>query len=302
MQVSVIIPTRDRVHSLSALLDSLDRAQIPDDVSLEVFVVNNGSTDNTAVMLKKRLELSDGYSLIILEQELPGKSRALNSALAELGGDLVVVLDDDVIVDQSCIAKHVEAHRQTGFAAVQGRVLPGKDPEGKSADPRRLSEYNIPFSNHGDEICEIRGVIGTNASFKRAVIERVGLFDVRLGPGASGFSEDTDFSLRMRRAGFKIGYAPDAVVYHELNPARYGRAYHRDQQFRQGVSRSIYRRDSIAFRVVPNLVANGFRWLLYRMLGQTQKAYKTEGRVLKSLGYLAGKVRRSGDPRGKAGK
>jgi GT2 family glycosyltransferase len=108
--------------------------------------------------------------------------------------------------------------------------------------------------------------------------------------------------MRMRRAGFKIGYAPDAIVYHELNPARYGRAYHRDQQFRQGVSRSIYRRDSIAFRVLPNLVANSFRWLLYRTLGKTHKAYKTEGRVLKSLGYLAGKVRPSTDKRGKAGR
>lgn len=57
-------------------------------------------------------------------------------------------------------------------------------------------------------------------SFKGEVWERVGLFDLRLGPGASGFSEDTEFSIRICKAGFKIGYTPHAVVYHELNPER----------------------------------------------------------------------------------
>jgi GT2 family glycosyltransferase len=212
-----------------------------------------------------------------------------------------MILDDDVVIDRDCIAKHVEAHRQTGFAAVQGRVLPGKDPEGKNGDPARLREYNIPIINYGEKMREIRGVIGTNASFKRTVIERVGLFDVRLGPGASGFSEDSDFSNRMRKAGFKIGYAPDAVVLHELNPARFGRTYHRHVEFRKGVSRSIHRKDSIAFRIAPNLIANCFRWLFYTLVGNTQKAYKTEGRVLKCLGYLVGKMRRLARSRDNAG-
>src|SRR6185503_16024061 len=105
--------------------------------------------------------------------------------------------------------------------------------------------------DYGEEIIAIRGLTGTNMSFKREVFERVGLFDLRLGPGASGFSEDTEFSLRIRRAGFRIGYTPHAVVYHELDPARYGSTYNRDVQFRKGLSRSIYRRDSIVFRVVP---------------------------------------------------
>jgi len=56
---------------------------------------------------------------------------------------------------------------------------------------------------------------------KREVIKQVGLFYPRLGPGALGFSEDTEYSMRIRKAGFSIGYAPDAVVFHELRPERY---------------------------------------------------------------------------------
>ena len=98
--------------------------------------------------------------------------------------------------------------------------------------------------------------------------------------------------MRIRRAGFKIGYTPHAVVYHELNPGRYGRAYNRDVEYRKGMSRSLYRRDSIAFNVMPNLFANCFRLVLYRSLGKREKAYKTEGRLFKCLGYVAGKLRR----------
>jgi GT2 family glycosyltransferase len=129
-------------------------------------------------------------------------------------------------------------------------------------------------------------------SFKREVVERVGLFDVRLGPGASGFSEDTEFSVRVRKAGFRIGYTPHAVAYHELNPARYGRAYDREAEFRKGLSRSIYRGDSVVFKIIPNLIANYLRLMIYRWIGSWHKAHKTEGRVYKHLGYLAGKIRR----------
>src|SRR5437867_8455364 len=57
------------------------------------------------------------------------------------------------------------------------------------------------------------------------------------------------------------------------------------------MSRSIYRHDSIPFRVIPNLVANCLRYGLYCLLGKTQKAYKTEGRIMKCWGYLMGKAR-----------
>src|SRR5207245_695562 len=45
--------------------------------------------------------------------------------------------------------------------------------------------------------------------------------------------------MRVRKAGFRIGYAPHAVAYHELSPQRYGREYNRRVQYRKGMSRSI---------------------------------------------------------------
>ena len=82
--------------------------------------------------------------------------------------------------------------------------MPGVYPGGP-ADPNRLL-YNSSIIDYGRESREIRGLTGTNMSFKRKVFETVGLFDARLGPGAAGFSEDTEYSIRIRNAGFIIGY------------------------------------------------------------------------------------------------
>jgi len=292
-KICVIIPTRDRVASLRALILSLESAETPADWAVEIIAVNNGSSDGTLEMLQEESARENRYPLRVLNQPQPGKSRALNMALANCDGGIVLIFDDDVTADPQCLAKHLEAYQRTGFAAVQGKVLPGKDRDGRSAMPERLREYNIPHIDHGEQIIEIRGLTGTNMSFKREVLERVGSFDVRLGPGASGFSEDTEFSKRVRAAGFKIGYTPHAIVYHELSPARYGRAYHRDVQYRKGISRSIYRTDSIAFKVLPRLWGHFCNYCLSRMLGQRAKAYRAEGRMLKAYGYVMGKLGRA---------
>lgn len=287
---SIIIPTRNRAGSLKRLLTSFDSIEWPDSADSELLIVDNGSNDQTRSVLSAEHAKFRKCSLRVLEEAQKGKSSALNRGLAAAKGDIILILDDDVVTHRELLVKHLECYGVSHFDAIQGRVLPGLDLDDRPADSRRLREYNTPIINYGEEICEIRGLTGTNMSFNRAVFEKVGFFDPRLGPGASGFSEDTEFSMRIRKAGFKIGYTPRAVVYHELNPARYGRAYNRDVEYRKGVSRSIYRHDSILFRVFPDLVTNCLRYGIYRILRLSQKAYKTEGRIMKCWGYLSGKL------------
>ncbi len=291
MWFSVIIPTRNRERSLKRLFESLDAVECPDSIQFEVVVVDNGSTDGTGSFLAQQKEKARKFSLRVLQEEQRGKASALNRGLAVSTGQVFLVVDDDVVLHPHWLTKLLECYRNTAFDAIQGRVLPGVDPQGRPAEPLRIREYNIPIVDYGDETREIRGMIATNVSFKREVFEKIGFYDPRLGAGAAGFGEDTEYSLRIRKAGFKIGYTPHAIVYHELDPVRYGRRYNRRVQYLKGLSRSIYRRDSIIFNVVPNLLANCIRMGIYKTLGKTQKAYKTEGRVMKYLGYLAGKWR-----------
>ncbi len=55
---------------------------------------------------------------------------------------------------------------------------------------------------------------GANMAFRREVFRRVGLFDTRLGAGASGCSEDSEMWYRILAARMAIGYEPRAVVWH----------------------------------------------------------------------------------------
>jgi GT2 family glycosyltransferase len=291
-KVSLLVPTRNRKESLRRLLESIDRIEIPQQVQVSVTVIDNGSADGTAAFLTAKINRPTNVSFLTLTESRQGKASALNRGLACTTGDVFLVIDDDVVVDPHLITGHLQGYRATHFDALQGRILPGVDPAGRGADPGRLREYNIPLIDYGRDYCEIRGLTGTNMSFKREVFEKIGFFDPRLGPGAAGYSEDSEFSIRARRAGFKIGYTPHAIVYHELSPERYGRKYNRDAEYRKGLSRSIYRGDSILFRVIPDLLANCVRYGFYKSIGRSQKASKTEGRLMKHWGYLAGKLRR----------
>jgi len=291
--ISLIVATFNRCHSLTRLLKSLDCLELPDAGTLEVLVVDNDSTDGTRGLLLEKQQRSLKYSLAILHEPQRGKSAALNLGLKNCAGEIICVVDDDVVLDSKWIRGVMESHRISKFEALQGRVLPGVDPFGTSADPTKLYCYNIPIVDFGEQFKAIRGLTGTNMSFKRGVFERVGFFDVKLGPGASGFSEDTEFSRRIRAAGFNIGYTPYPVVYHELDPSRYGRRYNRTVQFRKGLSRSIYRRDSLSRKVLPELVGNCFKFCIYAALGKSGKLYRAEGRILRGLGYLQGRVRAS---------
>jgi len=290
VDVSVIVPTFNRASSVQRLLASLNACV--NTITAELLIVDNGSTDDTASVLAQATRECTKFSLRILREERQGKSNALNRGLRSAQGKIFLIVDDDVVVHPQCLIQHVKSYSVSSFDAVQGRVLPGIDVDGRPADPNRLLEYNIPIIDYGGEMREIRGLTGTNMSFKREVFDKVGEFDTRLGPGAAGFSEDSEYSIRIRKAGFKIGYTPHAVVYHELSLARYGREYNRRVEYRKGLSRSVYRTDSIFLRVLPDLAVNCVRYGVYRLLGKTQKAYKTEGRMMKCWGYLSGKVRR----------
>ncbi|HXG53407.1 MAG TPA: glycosyltransferase family 2 protein [candidate division Zixibacteria bacterium] len=298
--VSVIIPTRNRARSLERLLASIGALREADPPRAEFLFVDNGSTDGTGALLQREARREARFRMKVIEEPRPGKSNALNRGLAEAEGGIVILIDDDVVVDPAWLVSHWQFHLASGFAVAQGRVLAGTDPQGRPADPARLREYNIPIVDYGPEAREIRGFTGTNVSLDRRVVEVVGKFNPWLGPGASGYSEDTEYSRRIRAAGFRIGYAPGAVVFHELDPERYGRAYHRLTEYRKGLSRSLYRRESLWLRILPDLAVNCMRYGVYRALGRVQKAYRTEGRIMKRLGELHGRWRGAGS-RGPSG-
>ncbi|MGH7837353.1 MAG: glycosyltransferase family 2 protein, partial [Candidatus Binataceae bacterium] len=212
VKLSIIIATHARAPALQRLIDSL--APQLDTARHELFVAENGTPAPTP--LDPRLTLTH------LHEPRPGKCRVQNRAIAAAHGELIACLDDDLMVGANyvtAVENFFDSHPH--YAAMKGRIIPAEDPAIKVG---ALAPYlDLPIVDEGDCVIEVRGVLGANMAFRAAALREVGPFDERLGPGAAGHEEETEMSQRLRRAGFHVGYAPDAVVYHEVDPARASR-------------------------------------------------------------------------------
>src|SRR5271163_4567625 len=245
MKTSVIIATHNRPDSTRRLIASLAPELATG--SREIIIAENG----TPAPMQLSLE---GAPLKHLHEPCAGKCRIQNRAIAEASGEILVFLDDDLVVAPGYLAaveQFFETHRE--FAAMKGRIVAAEDPE-KKVGP--LAAYvDLPIADHGDEVIEVRGVLGANMAFRAEAIKQVGPFDERLGPGAGGHEEETEMSARIRSAGFRIGYAPRALVYHEVDPARADRERFIRIARERGRCRMLHEKHSAADVILKNAIA-----------------------------------------------
>jgi GT2 family glycosyltransferase len=245
LKTSVIIATHNRPDSLPRLVASL-APEVATGLR-EIIVAENG----TPVPMQLSLE---GAPLKHLHEPRAGKCRIQNRAIAQAGGEILVFLDDDLVVAPGyleAVENFFDTHRE--FAAMKGRILAAEDPE-KKVGP--MAAYlDLPIVDHGDEVIEVRGVLGANMAFRADALKQLGPFDERLGPGAGGHEEETEMSQRLRRAGFRIGYAPKALVYHEVDPSRANRDRFIRIARERGRCRMLHEKHSAADVILKNAIA-----------------------------------------------
>src|SRR5215210_178760 len=122
VSVSVIIATRDRAALLEETLQAIARQDAPG-VAFEVVVADNASIDRTRDVVAdaaRRLPLAIEY----VHEPRPGKSHALNTAVAAAHGDILVFTDDDVLPSTGWLAAFVRALNETGADFGTGRIMP----------------------------------------------------------------------------------------------------------------------------------------------------------------------------------
>src|SRR6185437_1286806 len=96
MKLSVIVATRHRAEAIASCLDSIAVAfarAAPLDA--EIVIVDNGSTDTTADVIRCWIDRNDAISVKSLIEPVPGKARALNRALRAAAGEVLAFTDDD---------------------------------------------------------------------------------------------------------------------------------------------------------------------------------------------------------------
>ena len=276
VKLSIIIATHARPDSLGRLIASLKPQLRPS--RSELIVAENGVAAPT--------ELADAASVTVhIHDPRPGKCRAQNLAIKRATGEILIFLDDDLIVANDYVdqvERFFTYHPE--FAAMKGRILPLEDPH-KIAGVNSVY-LDLPLVDHGDEIIEVRGVMGANMAFLGTALRAVGPFDERLGPGAAGHEEETEMSARFRRAGYHIGYSPNAVVYHEVDPSRANRARFIRVARERGRCRMIHENHSRFDVMLKNLVASARLSVASRLRVGAERRAREERRLAVARGML----------------
>ena len=117
MLVTVAVCTRNRCEALERTLRSLAAAVVPDGLSWEILVVDNGSSDATMGTIAK---LAAALPVRALAEPRVGLSHARNAAVAAARGEYMLWIDDDVLVDSRWLAAYHDAIREWPDAAFFG--------------------------------------------------------------------------------------------------------------------------------------------------------------------------------------
>jgi glycosyltransferase involved in cell wall biosynthesis len=175
-QISVIVPTFNRVGRLRQVIEALEQQQYPRD-DYEVIVVSDGSTDGTNSYLES---LHSPMQLRWLLQPNRGPAAARNAGVDQAIGDLIVFVDDDVVPQPSLLAEHMRAHCEAGReVVVLGPLL---SPEGFRMTPWVRWEQDMLMKQYkaimrGDWEPSARQFYTGNTSLRRKHILTAGGFD-----------------------------------------------------------------------------------------------------------------------------
>jgi len=301
VDVSVVISTYNRCNLLAHALESL-RHQEPVDVSYEILVVDNNSTDETKNVTQRFIDQDPEKFRYIFEPK-QGLSYGRNAGIANARAEVIAFTDDDV-----CVTGDWVARIKAGFLAEPGAdFLGGKVlPRWSGAPPEWLTRAHwtpLALLDYGDQPFYVDAnrplsLIGANCAFRKSVFEQVGLFraDYQRVKNGVGSLEDHELLLRLWQAGHKGIYLPDLTFTAEVQDDRLEKSYHRVWHTGHGRFHALLRSDLLErsklgkiFGVPAHLyrraLSDAVHWTISQLFGQREKAFGYEVRLRFFAGF-----------------
>jgi N-acetylglucosaminyl-diphospho-decaprenol L-rhamnosyltransferase len=271
---TVIVVHYNTPELLFACLDTFCRQSLAR--GWQVIVVDNGSDQDVSSSVSSRFA---GVDVLRSERNL-GFGRGSNLGLREARGRFVILLNTDVIASSEtlqALVQEVSENRQIG-AMSPGLLTPDGSPQayayGSRTDPwyvmrrglRRLMGWGPLHDWRTREPLDVDWVSAACICVRQEVFKEVGGFDERFYL----YFEDTDWGLRMRKAGWRVIYDPRLQVVHLGGATRTAGSVER-----QG----LYYRSLLLFS--EKHYGYGWRLLLHSLIGpyralQSAKAYIAE--------------------------
>ena len=258
VQLSVIIPTRNRCYSLQRVLESIV-AQSFSKESFEVIVVDNGSTDDTKSVVER---YSSQFNLRYHYDNRPGLHVGRHDGMQLAKGNILVYADDDIEAFPTWLEGVDESFRDDSVVLVGGKILPKYEeqpPFWILETWYELSEFGhcqteLSLIDFGDKTIEIspKYVFGCNFSIRRKILQETNGFHPDGMPfelihlRGDGESYVTRYIATHE---LKTIYNPKVSVYHLVTSNRLTLDYFKKRAFCKGIEHSYtekrYKIDSI---------------------------------------------------------
>jgi GT2 family glycosyltransferase len=221
--VSIVIPVHNQIAYTKSCLESLwANAE-----GAEIVVVDNGSTDGTAEYLASQRGIT-----VIRNGENRGCAPAWNQGVEAARGELVVILNNDVIVTPGWLGGLISFSEQERLDIVSPAIREGEV-------TYEVERYRKEFVSRMGDVARMGVADGICFMVRRRVFETVGAFDEHFRIGQF---EDADFFRRAAAAGFRLGTTGRSFIHHfgsvtqdALRGEKAGRSY-------EAENREYYRR------------------------------------------------------------
>ncbi|WP_329186615.1 bifunctional polysaccharide deacetylase/glycosyltransferase family 2 protein [Streptomyces sp. NBC_01428] len=200
--VSVIVPAYNEKECIANTLRSLAKSTHP----IEIVVVDDGSDDNTS-------EIAESLGMPnvrVVRQENAGKPAALNNGVRNARHDIVVMMDGDTVFEPDAVHQLVQPFADPEIGAVAGNAKVGNRTTliGAWQHIEYVMGFNLDRRMYDLLRCmpTIPGAIG---AFRRDAVLGVG------GMSEDTLAEDTDITIALHRAGWRVVYQEHARAWTE---------------------------------------------------------------------------------------
>jgi GT2 family glycosyltransferase len=245
LRVTVAVITYNRSLYLKETLAGLVRQDYPAGC-WELLVIDNNSTDDTRDVVAAFMAATPSPRWIL--EERAGLDFGRNRAIDEAHGDVVALLDDDVIVEPDWLAQIVapfSSQPAHSVGVVGGEVVP-IFPDG-IPDWLRGAHRPLKFRKDPGPLPPSQAPMGANFAFPKWVFERYGKFNTdldRKGKALFG-GGDSEMIRRVRSAGLEAWFVPGAKVLHQIPAGRLTLRYALRHAFDSARSRVVERARSL---------------------------------------------------------
>ncbi len=215
---------------LSIIICTLNREQVLCDTLRAVVALMQGRADIELLVIDQTRQHEPeteaclaglAENLQLHRVDFASLTRARNLGVGISRGDIILFLDDDIVPVPELLDAHLRGYEDPALAGVGGcMLLPGGSQISRevlpAAELRRL-DRGLEDRFDLDWPRDLKWAPGCNMSFRREWLFRVGGFDEAFYGAAIG--EEAELCHRLRKAGGRIIYAPEARILHLVNPS-----------------------------------------------------------------------------------